>query len=175
MSLPAHQLGWMAGVIDLKGRVVVKKNSTRATGSRQVVLYVESKEAQIIRQLGRLTGLNPEMMRIPDTATFYRKPCSEHCPEAHSCVDETKYSFPQVARWTITGVVIVIILSNLEPFLMVDKGYGELIHQILEQASFTGRGSGATAKAVRRLQALGWDIPDEIAREVFSAEKAIAA
>ena len=171
MSLPAAQLGWMAGVLDLKARIVTKKNQTRSTP--QVVMYVESKEGDIIRELGRMTGLSPEMMRVPETATFYRRPCSEHCPEAHSCVDERQYSFPQVARWTITGAVIAIVLTNIEPFMRTHRFDG-LVLQIMEQASFAGRGAGATVKAIRRMEALGWDIPEEIAQEIVQPPRQLA-
>lgn len=171
MSLPSVQLGWMAGILDLKGRVLTKKNQTRATP--QVVMYVETKENDIVRELGRMTGLHPEMMRIPDTAVFYRRPCTEHCPEAHSCVDEREYTFPQVGRWTITGAVIAVILINVEPFMRTKRFEG-LTLQIMEQASFTGRGAGATVKAIRRLEALGWDIPDPIAKEVAEAPRQLA-
>lgn len=172
MSIPVAQLGWMAGVIDLKGRVVTKKNKTRSTP--QVVMYVETKESDIIKELARMTGLNPEMKRVPETATFYRRPCNAHCPDAHSCVDESTYSFPQVARWTITGAVIAVVLSNLRPFLRTNRGYDELLLQIMGQASFSGRGMGATVKAIRRMEALGWDIPEEIAAEIAEPPKQLA-
>lgn len=160
--IPLHQLGWMAGVVDLKGKIIQKANKSRATP--QIVLFVESKDAAIIRELSRMTGTGPEMMRIPEKATFYRRPCSDHCPDMHSHVNETQ--FPQVARWTVTGAAIAVILYNLMPFLRSDKGFDQLYVTLLEQMSLTGQGSGATVKSLRRLHSLGWDLPEEIAREL---------
>lgn len=162
MSLPVAQLAWMAGVIDLKGKVIYKNNKTRKT--KQIVLFVESKELPVVRELGRMIGTNPEMMRIPEKADFYRRPCTEHCPDHHTHVEGA--SFPQVARWTVTGAAAAVVMLNLAPYLRVDKGFDAVVLQIMEQATITGQGSAATITALRRLQNLGWDLPDTFLREM---------
>src|SRR6185503_19478151 len=102
--LPPMKLGWMAGVIDLKGRLIRKKNKTRATP--QVVLIVETKEYMVVKELSSLTGTSPETMDRRPLREWMRKGCSEHCPEAHVHVGDSEYEhlyMPPIARWTITG------------------------------------------------------------------------
>src|SRR6188474_1767126 len=118
--IPAPKLGWMAGIVDLKGRLVYKNNKTRATP--QVVLTVETKEYPIVKALGVLTGTRAEFRRAQPLKEFMRRACADHCPEAHVHVADER-EMPQVARWTITGAGMVVVLSNLMPYLTVDRGY----------------------------------------------------
>lgn len=171
MALPVAQLAWMAGVIDLKGKIIYKKNKARATP--QIVLFVESKEISIIRELARMVGTNPEMMRIPEHVDFYRRPCTEHCPNHHTHVEVGK--FPQVARWTITGAAAAVVLLGIRPFGRCDKGFDAVVLQIMEQAVLSGQGAAATVTALRRLEALGWDLPDAFRREINRQPLALAA
>ena len=90
-----RDLGWMAGVLDLKGRISLKSNQTRAT--KQAVLAVQTGEIAVIRRLGDLTGTSPEVMRAKPLKDFMRKNCSTHCPDKHSHVlyDELKAFYRQ--------------------------------------------------------------------------------
>lgn len=163
-DLGIGELAWMAGVIDLKGKVIRKKNQQRADNSPQVVLAVECKDFSIIQQMSKMTGTNPEMMRVNPTKEFWRRGCIEHCPDSH--VHNTT-DFPQIARWTITGAAMGMLLWNLLPFLRsTAKPYGPLIQDALRVAVLSGRGSGATVKSIRRLEGLGWTIPPQLSRKL---------
>lgn len=170
MTLPVAQMAWMAGVIDLKGKILYKNNKQRAT--RQIVLFVESKEIAIIREMGRMIGTNPEMMRVPEKAEFWRKPCVDHCPDQHCHVDK---SFPQVARWSITGAAAAVVLLNLAPYLRVDKGFDAVIIEVLKQVTLTGQGSGATIASLRRLKNLGWELPAHFEHAIDVPQTALTA
>ena len=161
MAIPIAKLGWMAGILDLRGRLVVKKNQMRATP--QFVLMAETKEVAIVRGLSSLTGTRAELQAAKPLKDFMRRSCAEHCPEAHVHVEDDGRMMPRVARWTITGAGMVVVLENLMPFLMVDRGYEEAVEQVSRDTTLTGQGSGAVIASLRRLRDLGWEIPDRYA------------
>ncbi len=169
------QLGWMAAVVDLRGRVIVKKNATRATP--QLVLYVDSKQFSVIRKLGDMTGTKPEQQAARDTSEFIRRGCATHCPEPHVHVgDEHPWQMPAIARWTITGAAAAVVIHSLLPYFAVDKaGWEAAMHEMIAQAALTGQGSGATRSAIRRLMELGWHIPYEILEAMTVPEEKASA
>lgn len=160
--MEAVDLAWMAGVIDLKGRIVVKRNKSRATP--QIVLAVQCKELAVIRRLGMLTGTNPELMEARPTPDFMRKGCDDHCPEAHVHVTHGGYpagTMPSTARWTITGVGMAILLAALKPYLQVDREYDEAVEAITANMVHQGQGVGMVRKQIERMKELGWQIPED--------------
>lgn len=159
--IPAPKLGWMAGVVDLKGRLLYKNNRQRATP--QVVLMVETKEYPIIKALGALTGTRAEFKKAQPLKDFMRRSCADHCPEAHIHVGDER-EMPQVARWTITGAGMVVVLTNLMPYLTIDRGYTEAIEQVRSATALEGQGSGMVMVSLQRLMVLGWELPDEYAK-----------
>lgn len=161
MAIPVQKLGWMAGVMDLRGRLLVKKNQMRNTP--QFVLVAETKEVSIIRELSSLTGTKAELQAARPLKDFMKRSCIEHCPEAHVHIEDTDRMMPRIARWSITGAGMVTVLDNLMPFLMVDRGYPEAVDQVSRDTTLTGQGSGAVLASLRRLRDLGWDLPDRYA------------
>lgn len=164
MAIPVNRLGWMAGVIDLKGRLITKKNAQRATP--QYVLMVETKEFGVVRELANMTGTRPELMAPKKIKEFMRRSCTEHCPEAHVHVADEFLEMPRMGRWTITGASMATVLDNLSPFLVVDKGWSELIEKIARTITLVSHGSGAVLASLRRLRDLGWDLPDQYAAAI---------
>ena len=163
--IPAHELGWMAGVIDLRGRIVYKNSALRKK-NRQITLVAESKELPVIRRLAQLTGTKPEARNQSALSEFIRKGCREHCPEVHIHVGPEVF-LPSISRWTISGAAMVCVLDNLQPFLMVDRGYPEAVEEARANTTLVGQGATATIRSLRRLEALGWDLPDEYAHAVM--------
>jgi hypothetical protein len=156
--IPAPKLGWMAGIVDLKGRLIYKANRSRATP--QVVLMVETREYPIIKTLGVLTGTKAEFKKAQPLKEFMRRGCSDHCPDAHVHVSDDR-EMPQTARWTITGAGMVVILTNLMPYLTIDRGYTEAIEQVQGATALEGQGSGTVMMSLQRLQSLDWELPDK--------------
>lgn len=149
-------LAWMAGVMDLKGRVLYKNNRQRRT--RQLVLAVDSTDFSIIRRLSEMTGTSPEM-KAPKNggdAIWMRRACIEHCPEQHIHVGDPQ--MPPTARWSITGAGFVVVYQSLKPYLTVDR-FGESAHEAHRHVALDNHGSGAVVKSLRRLKALGWTLP----------------
>lgn len=149
-------LAWMAGVLDLKGRVLYKNNHQRRT--RQLVLAVDSAEFGIIRRLSEMTGTSPEM-KAPKSgreAIWMRRSCVEHCPEAHVHVDGPE--MPPTARWSITGAGFVVVYQNLKAYLTIDR-FAEDAQEAHRYVALDNHGSGAVVKSLRRLKALGWALP----------------
>lgn len=161
MSIPVAQLAWMAGVVDLKGKIIYKANQKRAPGSKQITLYIESTQFPIIKKLGSLTGTSPELKTTRDRHEgWYRRSCEEHCPSQH--VHVVAGEFPPAARWTISGSPMAVVLTALLPYLIQDKGFSEATAYAYENMVLSGQGAGATVSSLRRLHALGWKIPDRI-------------
>ena len=155
------KLGWVAGVFDLKGRLIHKKNQMRATP--QVVLMVETKEMAVVRELANLTGTRPEATERRPLKDWMRRGCSEHCPEAHFHGHEELEGLymPAIARWTVTGAGMYVVLSNVLPYIQIDRGYTEAMDQVLGNTVLSGQGAHAVISSLRRLHGLGWEIPED--------------
>lgn len=159
--IPAPQLGWMAGVIDFKGRLVRKNNHLRRTP--QIVLVVETKEYSIVRGLARLTGTSPEMMKAQALKEWMRTGCSEHCPEPHIHVTRDGLMMPAVARWTVTGAAMNVVLHNVSPYLVTDRGYIQAMAEVYANTRLVGQGATAVLNSLQRLKDLGWEMPEQFA------------
>lgn len=160
MSLPIHQLGWMAGVLDLKGMIIRKKNRSRATP--QIVLAVESKHMTIIRELSRMTGTAPELQPAKAGEPWMRRGCVEHCPEQHVHAHKDP-TMPAMGRWTVTGAAMVTVLYNVLPYLRNDtRGFAEAMTESSGDVVKSGAGRAAVDRALQRLSELDWDIPESV-------------
>jgi hypothetical protein len=159
MGIPVTDLAWMAGVLDLRGRVVYKNNKTRNPNhSNQVTLYVESVQLPIVRRLSELTGTNPEFKTPRQRAEgWFRRNCDEHCPEPHVHVNPG--DFAESGRWTVSGSAMSVVLTALKPYMIQDKGFSEAAVYGFEYMTLWGRGAAATITALRRLHNLGWEMP----------------
>jgi hypothetical protein len=154
-SFTGYDLAWMAGVVDLKGRLTYKKNRTRAT--RQITLTVDSKEHLVVRRLCDMTGTKPEYRTTsPLSPEILRRNCVEHCPEAHIHV-EGSWQYGSI-RWTVTGASMVVVLDSIGPYLTTDRGYQEAVDEVLTGVALEGRGSIAVVGSLARLYDLGWTI-----------------
>lgn len=162
-SLNLRDLAWVAGVLDLKGVVIRKNNKQRRTP--QLVLYVESKNYGVVRELSGLTGTAPEIQER-QLKDWMRKGCAEHCPDAHVHVMENdyKWTMPAVARWSCSGAAAAVVLFNVLPFMRTDRGLEDSMNEMLDISATTGQGWGATKSALRRLRRLGWTLPPEYAK-----------
>lgn len=167
--LPVQDLAYMAGVLDLKGRVILKKNSTRRTQQR--VLAVQTQEMGVVRKLSSMTGTNPELMKSRPVKDFMRKSCELHCPEEHVHVHMLypEGVLPPSARWTITGAGMVVVLLNVMPFIQIDRDYQDVIEDTIRDTPLEGQGIGMVVNSLARLKALGWDIPERY-NEVLIAQ-----
>lgn len=155
-----HQLGWLAGILDMKGVVLRKKNQSRATP--QLVLAVETRQLQVVRELSRMTGTAPELQKARATEPWMRRGCVEHCPEQHIHGINEGNGMPAIARWTVTGASMGVVLHNVLPYLRNDKALGEAMVEVLALVPASGQGRGAIDRALARLVELGWDLPDEV-------------
>jgi hypothetical protein len=146
-------LAWMAGVIDLKGRLTYKTNRARRT--RQITLNVDSKEFHVVRRLCSMTGTKPEMRTTSPVSDYLKRGCSEHCPEAHVHAEGFAHGS---TRWTITGAAMVVVLDNIEPYISLDRGFSEAIDEVVNGLTLEGRGATAVLGSLSRLLGLGWSV-----------------
>lgn len=165
-------LAWFAAILDVKGRLYNKKNGMRATP--QVVLTVDSREPAIIAKMSRMTGTKPEMNKARLFGEFLRRGCVEHCPESHVHVnsEELNAKLGDMGRWTVTGAAVVVVLTNLEPYLQVDRDYDEIMEIINNRLALTGPGSGMILDSLQRLLGLGWNLPVTYAQALDNRLKA---
>lgn len=158
--IPMNKLGWFAGVIDLKGRA--RAVNTPSRKNPLLTLRVDSRELPIIRELCSLTGTRATFAPEKHAHEWQRKGCIEHCPEPHVHIDRT---MPAMGTWHITGAGAAIVLYNLLPFLLSDRGFTELMDDALAVVPESGPGRHAIDLSIRRLKDLGWEIPPGLERE----------
>lgn len=166
-------LAWLAAILDLKGHIIRKNNQTRATP--QLVLMVESAQLRVIERLCMLTGTNvePKWADGRRQRDWVRRGCIEHCPEAH--VHHEGSEIPPIARWTLTGAAAAVVLHSVIPYMVTDRGLEDMKNEILANVVLSGQGSGATKAAIRRLAALGWELPPLIAQRFRAEDEALRA
>lgn len=157
-------LAWVAGIIDSSGKIVRKKNPQRSERTKQIVLYVETKELAIIKRLSDITGIRPTTREATTTFGWSRKGCVIHCPDKHIHIDNAPI-MPTIGRWTITGASAAIILWNIIGLLITDRGMSDVLHELLIQVPVSGQGRAAIDRAIDRMERLGWDIPPYILPE----------
>lgn len=174
MTIRDADLGWMAAVIDMKGKVRVINNSMRCTP--QVVLRVDAKNALIAERLSALTGTTPEPHRQSSwSETFLRKGCVEHCLEPHIHVDEGR-EIPLTTKWSVTGTAMGIVIWNIRRYMTTYPVYAPYMGLVFSNTVTKGQGVGQVRSSVQRLKALGWRIPAKIERGLaLSAPLAITA
>jgi hypothetical protein len=170
-TISIASLAWMAGVVDLRGAVTVKRNKSRRTP--QVVLRVDTKETRVARKLAALTGVKPEQTEKRSVA-FARRGCWEHCLEPHVHVHEDgeyPWQMPEVTRWALTGATAAAVLLNLRPYMTTYSDYAAEVHTILVNLVITGQGAGMVRASLDRLRELGWVIPAEIEEKMQENQK----
>lgn len=159
--IPPEKLGWIAAVLDFKGNIIRKNNKTRATP--QLVMMVESKNWDIIRELARLTGSMAEPQKERNARDFMRRGCQVHCPKPHVHVPD-EWKLPPISRWTITGAGVAIVLYNVLPYMTSasQKGFPALMQEATDNLVLTGQGSARVKETIRRLESLGWVLPPAV-------------
>lgn len=155
-------LGWLAGIIDLKGRVQYRNNSSRAT--RQITLAIDSKNYAVIHKLSALIGTKPNMRPARPPREWMQRPCTEHCPEKHvahqhTVAPDVTGAMPQMGRWGVSGAAMAVVLYNVIPYLLEWDTWTTYMHEAMDNAALDGQGSGMTIASLRRLHDLGWDLP----------------
>jgi hypothetical protein len=157
--VPAEKLAWMAAILDMQGRIHRKDNLTRATP--QLVLRVDSSYLSVIRELCRLTDSNAEPRPPRPGKEWDKRGCAEHCGEAHiHCEIGVQ---PSTGRWTLTGAAAAVVLFNVIPFMVTDRGMEDMMNEALENVNLAGRAGNGARQAVQRLARLGWELPEKIA------------
>lgn len=160
--IPVQQLGWIAGVIDTQGSIVVKNNKMRSTP--QLVLVVRTRNSQAINRLSSYTGTLPSLTLPKSTKDWLRRGCLEHCPEKHVHMgNKFERIMPAVSTWTITGAGAAVVLNNILPYLADSKNYPEVIAEIYQNTplDLNRQGAHAVIRQINRLHQLGWEIPEQ--------------
>lgn len=144
---------WMAAILDTKGKIRFTNDVERKTN--QLVLQVQSQRTDMIARLARLTGTAVQA-RPAHTIDLTRRPCTEHCDQAHSHVFA---EVPETSLWSISGVGAAIVLHNLLPDITHVSGLAVVVDNVFDQLPSKGRGRSAVDQTIIRLRKIGWYIP----------------
>lgn len=170
MKIRDGDLGWMAAVIDTKGKLSTKNNKKRKTP--QVVLRVDTTNKLIAERLCALTGNTPEPREMtPMSPEFLRRGCNEHCPEAHIHVLDTERDTPISTKWSVTGTAMGIVIWNLRKYMATYPDYAPYMGLVFRNTVTKGQGVGQVRSSVQRLKDLGWRIPARIDYELHLTEQ----
>jgi hypothetical protein len=113
-KLSDAELGWVAGVLDLRGYLSERPSSQadRRLPTVAVTLAdVEGKPHPAVAWLCQHTGVQP----IPTGKGYNRTSCGEHCPEPHVHVSATYH------RWIVGGAKARAVLASVLPLLVVRR------------------------------------------------------
>ncbi len=156
-----RELAWMAGVLDMKGRVSKIRTATRATPLYRII--VETANIDVSKRLAKYTGTRSTIAEERKMTPMARRNCSEHCPDAHNHVTTR---MPTIGRWDMSGVGAIIVLANLMPYFCSDVAERQaFIDEALKSVPEPDpkrQGWAAVARTINRLYALGWRIPEEL-------------
>lgn len=142
--LTPAQIGWVAGLIDLKGYLSERPSSHADRRLPTVALTLAAVDGQphpIITWLCERTGVMP----IQTGKGYNRNGCGEHCPEPHVHVAHTYH------RWIVGGAKAIAVLRAIEPVLIVKQA---------EARRLMGLASRSYKDAhIREMQRYGWPSP----------------
>lgn len=141
MTGPEIPLGYIAGIIDARGHIEVQLRH----GTQQPRLSVTTRRLALLEHLAQLTGTNVSI----DNRGYERRPCGEHCSEAHSHVVR------QSAKWRVDSSRATIVLYNVVPLLVSQRAEALAALRIGLQAYPARRGNTAD-----QMSALGWALPE---------------
>ena len=163
---------WAAAIFDFQAHVIRRSNGHRAEGSEHVTIYVDTKISQISLRLSEMTGTKPEPHSNGHAdlkLEWLRRGCAEHCPEAHVHLTAEDVNMPPTVKWSVSGAAAAIVLWNLYPYMATTKTAPDgtppkepwdwAMAVCFASTRLSGRGAAAALGAIRRLHALGWDLP----------------
>jgi len=133
--LDAQTLAYVAGVIDVMGRI-----STRAVGDAELPqVAVSCSNEALLRWLGELTGVRPFLT----SRSYHRHACGSHCPTPHSEVTSVS------GRWLVAGAKATIVLRAVRPMLRLQSDDADEALRAADAAGFK-------PATVAKMTALGW-------------------
>lgn len=151
-------LGWVAGILDLKGKVY--RLTARQGGRIQYSLCVTDRNVPLIRQLCHLTGVRGQdhdggRERAPE---HWRRACDLHCPQEHVHVKPPGSTL----RWGLRGAGALIVIDAVLPFCRIQRdAFAEVRPEIASQIN-AQINPGKSGIATRRMADMGWAIPEEL-------------
>ncbi len=156
-----RELAWMAGVLDMKGRIMRVSGQSRKNPIYR--LMVETSNIQVAARLAKFTGVKYNVAEARRLDERYRRGCKDHCPDAHQHVTAV---MPTIGRWDVSGVGAIIILANLMPYFVADtekhQGFLDEALKLVPPPDPKRQGWAAVARTINRLHGLGWRIPEEL-------------
>jgi hypothetical protein len=155
--ITTQDLAWIAGIVDLKGRINYKRAKSRTTP--QITLTVNSTMLAVVQRMCTLTGTTPETHTMRPLSESVRRGCVLHCPDQHIHVGPEAFA-PYALKWTASGSSLLVVVHNLRPYLVIDQGYEHAEDEIRAGLPLTGRGAQAVLSSCNRLRNLGWQLPE---------------
>jgi hypothetical protein len=139
--LTAAQIGWVAGLIDVRGYLSDRPSSHADRRLPTVAITLadvaEGEPSPIISWLCEHTGVAP----IAVGKGYNRAGCGEHCPQPHVHITARYH------RWIVGGAKAVAVLRAVEPVLIAKQG---------EARRLIGMAAAYKGAHVRDMERRGW-------------------
>jgi hypothetical protein len=159
LTVTPGDVAWMAGVLDLKGKFIRTAATRKRTGVQHSI-RVRSTDYGLVHELARLTGTTAQQTHAFGQE-FSRHPCRAHCPEDHVHV-----YMDRSLDFAVSGVAAAVVAHGVAPYMRLQQEHAVALgNSVRAVAVLSGRGSGATAKALARLENAGWELPAWIRAE----------
>lgn len=154
--MAVQKLAWFSAVVETRGKM---RCVDRANGGVQLFLQVQSSRIAVVERLGQMTKT---VVTYTDRKEleFDRRPCADHCTDAHSHV---RVEIPPMALWAVSGVAAAIVLDNLIPYTVANNDQlRTIVGNVIGNLPRSGQGRPAIDLAIVRLRQRGWRIPDAL-------------
>ena len=141
-QITAAEIGWVAGVIDIRGYLSDRPSSQADKRLPTVAVTlgaVGGEPHPIIAWLCEHTGVQP----ISTGKGYNRTACGEHCPQPHVHTANTYH------RWIVGGAKAVAVLRSVEPFLVFKRD---------DARRLLGMTAGYKPAHLRDMAARGWTV-----------------
>ena len=129
------ELAYIAGVIDCLGLVNIRETET----SKLAQITVSFGNLDLLKYCAERTGVGVTTV----TRDYKRMGCSSHCDEPHLHVTSV------TGRWQLVGARAVIVLLNVQPYLVSKAKDAADVLDVTADAPRKGATSG-------KMRGLGW-------------------
>jgi hypothetical protein len=145
MAVSEVEKAWVAGVLDsVSHAVTIRENG-------HFSMDIHFKEEGTSFKLSNLVGTNTRY-RAPRFASYFRKPCLEHCPDQHEHVYESPIKRRNIVR--ISGVRLHVVVWGVRQHLASNEKY----RNVLDFRFSERQKVGSFWDTLEKMALIGWEV-----------------
>jgi hypothetical protein len=157
---------YLAGWLDFS-----KANPTIFSGRGQIQIQVSTVNEDFARFVSSLVGLSVTTVSNKKIAGYDRRPCTDHCPNAHEHVPARILN--STFRIGITGTKAYIFLCGISEYSFRWNSISPVMQEHLSIVRrFSNKGKAKVRLAIDAMKELGWEIPEELLDALEAKEEA---